>query len=81
MTKLECTTRRGSTPEPRSPLGVGGENLHGWFVGTRFFREMQGESGGTTGPDNDVARRGMAGIGAWIMGRNMFGPVRGSWPD
>ena len=65
----------------QDPLGVGGENLHAWFVGTRFFLETHGKSGGTTGPDNDFARRGMAGVGAWIMGRNMFGPVRGSWPD
>jgi dihydrofolate reductase len=65
----------------QDPLGVGGENLHTWFVGTRFFLETHGKSGGTTGPDNDFARRGMAGVGAWIMGRNMFGPVRGSWPD
>lgn len=65
----------------QEPLGVGGEDLHGWFVGTRAFKEAHGKSGGTTGPDNDFAGRGMAGIGAWIMGRNMFGPVRGSWPD
>ena len=64
-----------------APLGVGGENLHGWFVGTRFFRETHGQSGGTTDVDNDFAQRGMKGVGAWIMGRNMFGPVRGAWPD
>ena len=64
-----------------APLGVGGENLHGWFVGTRFFRETHGQSGGTTDIDNDFAQRGMKGVGAWIMGRNMFGPVRGAWPD
>jgi len=63
------------------PLGVGGEDLHGWFVGTSAFKETHGESGGTTGPDNEFARRGMVGVGAWIMGRNMFGPVRGPWPD
>jgi dihydrofolate reductase len=65
----------------KEPLGVGGEDLHGWFVGTRFFLETHGKSGGTTGTDNDFARRGMVGIGAYIMGRNMFGPVRGPWPD
>lgn len=65
----------------KDPLGVGGENLHGWFVVTRTFKDVHGEGGGTTGPDNDFARRGMTGIGAYIMGRNMFGPVRGSWPD
>lgn len=65
----------------KDPLGVGGEDLHGWYVATRAFQETHGKSGGTTGPDNDFARRGMAGVGAWIMGRNMFGPVRGPWPD
>jgi dihydrofolate reductase len=64
-----------------NPLGVGGEELHGWYVGTRAFRETHGKTGGTTGPDNDFARRGGERIGAWIMGRNMFGPVRGPWPD
>src|SRR5438876_5032227 len=63
------------------PLGVGGEELHGWYVGTRAFREMHGKTGGTTGPDNDFAKRFGEGIGAYIMGRNMFGPVRGPWPD
>jgi dihydrofolate reductase len=63
------------------PLGVGGEELHDWFVGTRAFREMHGKTGGTTGPDNDFARRSGERIGAFIMGRNMFGPVRGPWPD
>ena len=55
------------------PLGVGGEELHGWYVGTRAFREMHGQTGGTTGPDNDFAKRFGEGIGAYIMGRNMFG--------
>src|SRR3989442_1218589 len=62
-------------------LGVGGEELHGWYVGTRAFREMRGQTGGTTGPDNDFAKRFGERIGAYIMGRNMFGPVRGPWPD
>ena len=64
-----------------NPLGVGGEELHSWYVGTRSFRETHGKTGGTTGPDNDFAKRGGQRIGAWIMGRNMFGPVRGPWPD
>lgn len=64
-----------------NPLGIGGEDLHNWFFPTRVFRQMQGESGGTTGTDNDFAERGFEGIGAWILGRNMFGPVRGDWPD
>jgi dihydrofolate reductase len=63
------------------PLGVGGEALHDWFVATRTFRQMTGQEGGTTGVDDDFAARGFNNIGAWIMGRNMFGPVRGHWPD
>jgi len=63
------------------PLGVGGMALHDWLVGTRTFRRMCGEEGGESGPDDDFAARGFAGIGAWILGRNMFGPVRGPWPD
>lgn len=63
------------------PLGVGGLALHEWVFGTRTFRHMHGEEGGTTGVDDDFAARGVAGIGAWIMGRNMFGPIRGPWPD
>ena len=64
-----------------NPLGIGGESLHGWLVGTRTFKQMQRKDGGTTGTDDDFAARGFAGIGAWILGRNMFGPVRGPWPD
>jgi dihydrofolate reductase len=64
-----------------NPLGVGGENLHRWFLPTRTFQRMLGKSDGTTGPDNDFAERGFHRIGAWIMGRNMFGPIRGEWPD
>ena len=63
------------------PLGVGGENLHDWLVHTRTFRQTHGKEGGELGVDEDFAARGMAGIGAWILGRNMFGPVRGPWPD
>lgn len=63
------------------PLGVGAEELHAWFVPTQTFRQMFGKSGGVTGPDDDFAARGIENIGAWILGRNMFGPIRGSWPD
>jgi dihydrofolate reductase len=63
------------------PLGVGGEALHSWYVATRTFQRTFGNEGGTTGADDDLAARGFAGIGAFIMGRNMFGPVRGPWPD
>ena len=64
-----------------SPLGVGGEALHEWLVTTRTFQRMVGKGDGATGIDDDFAARGFANIGAWIMGRNMFGPVRGPWPD
>jgi len=64
-----------------NPLGVGGEDLHDWLVNTRTFKRMQGREGGDTGIDEDFAARGMTGMGAWIMGRNMFGPIRGPWPD
>jgi dihydrofolate reductase len=64
-----------------NPLGVGGEDLHQWFVGTRTFKQMSGRDGGTTGIDDDFAARGFKNVGACILGRNMFGPVRGPWPD
>ena len=63
------------------PLGVGGPALHEWVFPTRTFQRMFGNEGGTTGLDDDFAARGFANIGAWILGRNMFGPVRGPWPD
>ena len=63
------------------PLGVGGESLHEWIVATRTFKSTYSEEGGTTGVDDDFAARGFEGIGSWILGRNMFGPVRGRWPD
>jgi dihydrofolate reductase len=63
------------------PLGVGGEALHRWAFATRTFRAMFGEEGGSIGTDDEFARRGFENIGAWILGRNMFGPVRGPWPD
>jgi dihydrofolate reductase len=63
------------------PLGVGGESLHGWLVESRMFKQLYGKDGGKTGVDNDFAVRGFENLGAWIMGRNMFGPVRGPWPD
>lgn len=64
-----------------TPLGVGGESLHKWFFPTRTFQKMVGKGDGTTGPDEEFAARSFENIGAWIMGRNMFGPIRGSWPD
>lgn len=71
----------GPNQSLEAPLGEGGERLHEWLVGTRFFMRMIGSEGGTTGFENEVAERGMADIGAFILGRNMFGPVRGPWPD
>jgi dihydrofolate reductase len=73
----------GAGPEQtlEDPLGIGGEALHEWFVPTRTFQKAHGKEGGTTGPDDDFAARQFANIGAWILGRNMFGPVRGPWPD
>jgi len=63
-------------------LGVGGTDLHQWLVRTRTFqRVLFGKDGGTTGVDDAFAARGFQKIGAWILGRNMFGPVRGEWPD
>ena len=64
------------------PLGRGGEPLHQWFLPTRTFQRMVlGNDDGTTGPDDEFAASGFASVGAWILGRNMFGPVRGPWPD
>ena len=71
----------GPRQDRDNPLGVGGTQLHKWFYPTRTFRSMFGEREGTTGVDDEYARRGMENVGAWIMGRNMFGPVRGEWPD
>ena len=64
-----------------NPLGRGGEALHAWFYPTRTFQRMFGKEDGTRGIDEDFAARSMANLGAWILGRNMFGPVRGPWPD
>ena len=64
-----------------NPLGEGGMALHEWVFGTHTFRRMHGGEGGTTGVDDDFAARGFRNVGAWILGRNMFGPVRGLWPD
>jgi dihydrofolate reductase len=64
-----------------TPLGVGGEELHGWMVDTRTFHAMVGKPGGRTGVDDDFTARGLENVGAWILGRIMFGAVRGAWPD
>ena len=72
----------GPNQDIDNPMGAGGMALHGWVFPTRTFQKMLfGKDGGTTGPDDDFAARGFENIGAWILGRNMFGPVRGTWPD
>jgi len=63
------------------PLGIGGMAMMEWAFKTRTFQSMHGGSGGGTGPADVLAARGFANVGAWILGRNMFGPVRGPWPD
>jgi dihydrofolate reductase len=65
----------------QNPLGVRGPELMEWFMATRLWRRMQGQPDGETGIDNEMAEMGFSNIGAWILGRNMFGPVRGPWPD
>ena len=64
-----------------NPLGLRGPELFEWFFPTRTFKQMQGQEGGSTGVDDQWAQRAMQNVGAWILGRNMFGPVRGPWPD
>ena len=74
----------GAGPEQslQHPLGIGGEALHEWVFPTQTFRRrVLGLDGGSTGADDGYARRSFDGVGAWILGRNMFGPVRGPWPD
>jgi dihydrofolate reductase len=71
----------GPRQDLQNPLGVRGIEVMEWFLPTRFWRKMQGQEGGETGVDHGIAEQGFAGIGAWILGRNMFGPVRGPWPD
>ncbi len=71
----------GPHQDQNNPLGVGGTALHEWAFATRTFQRMFGNDGGTTGIDEDFAARGFRNVGAWILGRNMFGPVRGPWPD
>ena len=73
----------GPNQSLENPLGVGGMALHEWALATRTFKQLHGDGadGGTTGVDDDFIARGFAEVGAWILGRNMFGPVRGPWPD
>lgn len=73
----------GAGPEQslEIPLGRGGEELHEWLFPTRTFQRLSRKEGGSTGEDDRFAARGFENVGAWMMGRNMFGPVRGPWPD
>src|ERR1700748_3591900 len=73
----------GAGPEQslQDPLGKRGRELHRWFFGTKTFKAMFGEGGGAEGVDETFAHHSMDGFGAFILGRNMFGPVRGEWPD
>lgn len=72
----------GPNQDLKNPLGVGGESLHQWFFPTRTFQKMLGKEGGATdGADENFAARSFENVGAWILGRNMFGPVRGPWPN
>jgi dihydrofolate reductase len=86
--RVECFTisldgfGAGPDQDLDHPLGVGGPALHAWALATQTFqRQLFGRNEGETGPDNDFAARGFHNIGAWILGRNMFGPIRGAWPD
>jgi dihydrofolate reductase len=71
----------GPRQDLQNPLGVRGTELHTWFFHTEIFKKVHGQIGGATGIDNDFAGRSFENVGAWILGRNMFGPVRGPWKD
>jgi dihydrofolate reductase len=71
----------GPNQSLENPIGEGGMQLHEWFLPTRTFQQMHGDGSGTTGVDDDFAARGVLNVGAWILGRNMFDPNRGAWPD
>ena len=71
----------GPNQDLDNPLGIGGMALHEWLFATKTFQTMHGQGEGEGGIDDDFAARGFENVGAWILGRNMFGPVRGPWPD
>ena len=71
----------GPRQDLEHPLGVNGPELMEWFFQTRVWQKTHGQPGGETGIDNGIAEHAFDGIGAWILGRNMFGPIRGPWPD
>lgn len=71
----------GPSQDLQNPLGIGGPELFDWFFHTRTWQKIHGNEDGETGVDEDLASQGFEGFGAWILGRNMFGPIRGPWPD
>ena len=71
----------GAQQSLQNPLGMRGTDLHKWFYPTAVFQKMYGGGNGTTGKDNEFAERSFENVGAWILGRNMFSPLRGPWPD
>lgn len=71
----------GPSQSLKDPLGLRGTEVHNWMFPTKAFGKMIGRNDGSEGTDNDFIERSFENIGAWIMGRNMFGPIRGDWPD
>ncbi|MBC7904982.1 MAG: dihydrofolate reductase [Gemmatimonadaceae bacterium] len=71
----------GPAQSLKNPMGLGTENLHSWMATSKMFYKMLGKDGGREGVDNEIANNSMENNGAWIMGRNMFGPIRGPWPN
>lgn len=71
----------GPRQDMNNPLGIRGPEMFSWFFQTEVFKKMYGQEGGSRGTDNDMARHSFENVGAWILGRNMFGPMRGPWPD
>ena len=71
----------GPGQDLKNPIGVRGHELHSWLFPPETFQKITGKNGGSVGIDNDFAARSFENVGAWIMGRNMFGPIRGPWQD
>lgn len=71
----------GVNQDLENPLGLRGMGVHHWIFGTKMFKAMTGQEGGSTGVDHEMIEKSFENIGAWILGRNMFGPVRGPWPN
>lgn len=71
----------GPSQDINNPLGVRGGEVFRWLFHTRFFHKMTGQEGGSEDTDNEIAEAAMANVGSWILGRNMYGPIRGEWPD